>query len=134
MKKDKVQWIFGNPGSTVLVKLLRWTARVWSLLAFALALVVTLSPDPHATNPITAGEFFMLSLWAIPILGLLLSWRFERVGALITILAMPIREALYILTSREWMINFLLIWALVIPPAVMYLLAWSLDRKMETKP
>lgn len=30
---------------------------------------------------------------------------------------------------EEWIINFLLIWALVIPPAVMYLTAWSKDRK-----
>ncbi len=133
MKKRKVKWILGNPKSTILVKILRWTARVWSLLAFFLALVVALSPDPNATNPITVGAYFMLSLWLIAILGLLLAWRYERLGALITILVMPIREALYILLNRDWEINFLLIWALVIPPAAMYLLAWSLDRKRETK-
>ena len=131
MEKGKVHWILGNPDSTILVKILRWTARIWSLLAFVLALVVALSPDPHAVNPITAREGFMLSLWLIAILGLLLAWRFERLGALISIIIMPIREAIYILFYREWTINFLLIWALVIPPAVIYLIAWSRDRKVD---
>jgi hypothetical protein len=131
MNKSKTQWILGNPESTVLVKVLRWTARVWSLLAFALAMVVAFSPDPHAVNPITAREFFMLSLWLVAILGLLLAWRFEKLGALISIIIMPLREVLYVLVYREWTINFLLIWALVVPPAVMYLLAWTLDRKQQ---
>lgn len=129
MKKSKGHWILGNRDSTVRVKILRWIARIWSLLALILALVRALSPDPHAVNPITARELFMLSLWLIAILGLVLGWRFERLGALIAIIIMPVREALYVLFYREWTVNFLLIWALVIPPAIMYLLAWSGDRK-----
>lgn len=129
MEKAKLHWILGNPDSTVRVKILRWTARIWSLLALILALVMALSPDPYAVNPITTRELFMLSLWLIAILGLVLGWRFERLGALIAIIVMPVREVLYFLFYREWTVNFLLIWALVIPPAIMYLLAWSGDRK-----
>ncbi|MDW7755576.1 MAG: hypothetical protein SCH68_10470 [Brevefilum sp.] len=129
MKKEKGHWILGNPDSTVRVKILRWIARIWSLLALILALVIAISPDPYAVNPITARELFMLSLWLIAILGLVLGWRFERMGALITIIIIPVREALYVLFYREWTVNFLLIWALVIPPAILYLLAWSGDRK-----
>lgn len=129
MEKGKRHWILGNPDSTTTVKILRWTARVLSLLAFILAMVVALSPDPYAVNPITAWEIFMLSLWLIAILGLILAWRFERLGALITIFIMPLREVIYFLFYREWTINFLLIWALVIPPAVMYLTAWSRDHR-----
>ena len=129
MKKTKGQWLLDNPDSMILLKILRWTARIWSLLAFTLAMVVAFSPDPNAVNPITTRESFMLSLWLVAILGLLLAWRFERLGALITIIIMPVRELLYFLIYREWTINFLLIWALVIPPAVIYLIAWSRDRK-----
>lgn len=128
MDKSSGHWILGNRDSTNFVKILRWTARIWSLLAFAFAMVVAFSPDPHAVNPITVRELFMLSLWLIAILGLLIAWRFERMGALITIVIMPLREMLYYLFYREWIINFLLVWALVIPPAVMYLTAWSKDR------
>lgn len=129
MENSKRLWILGNRDSTVFVKILRWIARVWSLLTLILALVVALSPDPYAVTPISLREFFMLSLWLVAILGLVLGWRFERLGALIALIIMPVREAPYILFYREWTVNFLLIWALVIPPAAMYLSAWSGDRK-----
>lgn len=131
-KKCKIGWIFGNPDSTIFVKILRWTARVWGLLAFTFALVMAIGTALNTTNPIKIRELFMLSLWLIAILGLVLAWRFERLGALITLIIMPVREALYILFYKEWTINFLLIWALVIPPGAMYLLAWSKDRKSKT--
>lgn len=79
------------------MKILRWIARIWSLLSLIFALVIATSPDPYAVNPITAREFFMLSLWLIAILGLVLGWRFERLGVLITIIIMPEREILYAL-------------------------------------
>jgi hypothetical protein len=131
MNNIKAQWILGNKNSSTRVKILRWIARAWSLFALALALLIMLSPDPYAVNPIQPGEVFMLSLWGLAILGLLLAWRWEQLGALSTILIMPIRELVYILIYREWTVNFLLIWALVIPPAVMYLLAWYRDRKQQ---
>ena len=129
MNEKSAPWILGNKNSATSVKVLRWIARVWSLFALALALLIMLSPDPHAVNPIQPREVFMLSLWGLAILGLLLAWRWERLGALLTIFIMPIREVVFILIYREWMVNFLLIWALVIPPAVMYLLAWRSDQK-----
>jgi predicted ABC-type exoprotein transport system permease subunit len=131
MNNIKAQWLLGNKNSSTRVKVLRWIARAWSLFALALALLIMLSPDPYAVNPIQPGEVFMLSLWGLAILGLLLAWRWEQLGALSTILIMPIRELVYILIYREWTVNFLLIWALVIPPAVMYLLAWYGDRKQQ---
>ena len=129
MNEKSAPWILGNKNSATSVKVLRWIARVWSLFVLALALLIMLSPDPHAVNPIQPREVFMLSLYGLAILGLLLAWRWERLGALLTIFIMPIREVVFILIYREWMVNFLLIWALVIPPAVMYLLAWRSDQK-----
>lgn len=131
MNNIKAQWILGNKNSSTRVKVLRWIARAWSLFALGLALLIAFTPDPYAVNSIQPREIFMLSLWGLAILGLLLAWRWERLGALLTMLIMPIRELVYILVYREWTINFLLIWALVIPPAVMYLLAWYLDRKQQ---
>ncbi len=130
MKKIKVHWLLGNPASSIRVKILRWIARVWSLLIFAFALAVALDQN---YSTIKTREKFMLSLWMVAFLGLLLAWRFERLGALITIIIMPVREVLYFLIYREWTINFLLIWAMVLPPAVMYLLAWSSDRNSEVR-
>ncbi len=133
MNKKKEHWILGNKNSSTLVKILRWTARIWSLLALTLALVIIFTPDPYQVRPITMMEIFMLSFWGVAILGLVLAWRWEPFGALLTIIIMPLRELIYYLLHREWVINFLIVWALVIPPAVMYLLAWTLDRKQGQK-
>jgi len=133
MNENTISWLLGNKHSSKNVKVLRWIARAWSLFALALALLIVLSPDPHAVNPIQPREVFMLSLWGVAILGLLLAWRWERLGALLTIIIMPIRELVFIAIYREWTVNFLLIWALVIPPAVMYLLAWYNDKKQQAQ-
>lgn len=53
--------------------ILRWTARIWSALVLILALVIVFSPDPYQIHAMTFEEGFMLSLWAIPILGLILA-------------------------------------------------------------
>ena len=131
MKDNKGQRLLGNKNSSTHVKILRWIARIWSLFGLALALLIAFSSDPYAVNPIQPHEVFMLSLWGIAILGLILAWRWERFGALLTIITMPIRELVYILIYREWTVNFLLIWALVIPPAVMYLFARYRDRNQQ---
>jgi hypothetical protein len=129
MKGQKENWIFGNKNSSVLVKILRWVARIWGLFALILALFIVFTPDPYQVRPITAMEVFMLSFWGVAILGLILAWRWERFGAVLTLITMPVREVVYILLHRGWTINFLLIWALVIPPALMFLFAWYQDHQ-----
>lgn len=129
MNDQKEKWILGNKNSSVLVKILRWVARIWSLFALIIALLVVFTPDPYQVRPITAMEVFMLSFWGVAIFGLILAWRWERFGAVLTLITMPVREVVYILLHRGWTINFLLIWALVIPPALMYLFAWYKDHQ-----
>jgi hypothetical protein len=92
-----------------------------------LALVIALSPDPYQTHAMTLEEGLILSLWAIPILGLILAWWKEKLGAIITLTSIVLREVIYKSMHREWTINFLLVWALVVPPAIMYMLARKLD-------
>ena len=129
MKKNTDHWLFGNKNSSIVVKILRWTARIWSLFALALALIIVFSPDPYATEAVPFKDYFILSLWGVAILGLVIAWRWERIGAWMAIITLAIREVLYVIINHEWSISFLLVWALVVPPAVMFLLAWTLDHQ-----
>jgi hypothetical protein len=129
MEKRKAGWILAHKDSTIPVKILRWVARIWSLFALTIALMVVFTPDPYQVRPITPMEVFMLSFWGVAILGLVLAWRWERFGAMVTIITMPVRELVYFLMHRTWIVNFLLIWALVIPPAILYLIVSYLDQK-----
>lgn len=122
-----------KPGHKPIVLILRWVARIWSLLVLMLALVIAFSPDPYQTHAMTFEEGFMLSLWAIPILGLILVWWKEKLGAIIALTFIALREVIYITMYREWTVNFLLVWALVVPPAVMFLIASYYSRRNNTE-
>lgn len=108
---------------------IRWIARIWSLLIAAAALMIAFTPDPYATEPISVRDAFLLSLWGVAILGLLIAWRWELVGALVAIATMLIRELAWVVLYGHWLVNFLIVWLLVVPPAVLFLAAWNLSRR-----
>lgn len=114
-------------------RILRWIARIWSLLMLIFALIRVFTPDPYATRPITALEVFLLSFWGVAILALMFAWKWEKIGALIAIVTMAVRELVYFITTGEWIINFLIIWAFIIPPAILYLLAHKIDKSNQSQ-
>ena len=114
-------------------RILRWIARIWSLLLLIFALIRVFTPDPYATRPITALEVFLLSFWGVAILALMFAWKWEKIGALIAIVTMVLRELVYFITTGEWIINFLIIWVLIIPPAIFYLLAHRIDKNIQSQ-
>ena len=114
------------------VLLLRWAARLWSLLVFAVALLVIVVPDPNATEPVPLGDWFLLSLWGVAILGLLVAWRWELAGGILTIATMFVRELAWTAIHGLWLPSFLIVWALVVPPAILFMVAWGMgagDRR-----
>jgi hypothetical protein len=112
------------------VKIIRWIARIWSILIFGLTLLVMAIPDPYATEPNPAEDWFLLSLYGVAILGLLGAWRWELAGSIVTIATLFIRELAWIILKGPWMVNFLIFWALVLPPAILYLIAWKATRRL----
>jgi hypothetical protein len=113
------------------VIIIRWMARIWSILVFVAALFVIFNPDPYSTEPVPATDWFLLSLWGVAILGLLVAWRWELVGGIITIATMFIRELAWIILRGHWLVNFLIIWLFIVPPAILFLLARGLERKAK---
>jgi hypothetical protein len=116
------------------VLIIRWVARIWSLAVLIMALLIVFSPDEHSTGAqLPARDIFMLSLWGVAIFGLLLAWLWEEFGGLFTIIVMFFRELTFFLLYNEWNINFLLIWGAFIPPAILFLVAASRDRKAKER-
>ncbi|MGW8226605.1 MAG: DUF7670 domain-containing protein [Anaerolineales bacterium] len=111
------------------IKITRWIARIWSILVFVVVLFIIFTPDPYATEPIPFEDWFLLSLWGVVILGLLVAWRWELVGGIITIVTLFIREIAWIILKGGWMVSFLIVWLFIAPPAILFLLAWGLERK-----
>ena len=111
------------------VTITRWIARIWSFLVFAVAILEIFVPDPNATEPVPLADWFLLSLWGVAILGVLVAWRWELVGGIITIATMFIRELAWVILKGHWLVNFLIVWSFVVPTAILFLVAWGLERK-----
>ena len=109
--------------------LIRWIARIWSILVFVFVLLQIFTPDPYATQPVPLEDWFLLSLWGIAVLGLLVAWRWELAGGILTIAVMVLRELAWIVLKGAWLVNFLIVWLFLVPPAVLFLIAWRLERK-----
>jgi hypothetical protein len=122
LKKDK-ELMNSPPAVSRTIKIIRWIARIWSIVLFSFALLVLLTPDPYATEPISAQDFFLLFLYGIAILGLVIAWRWELVGSMIAIVTMFIRELAWVILKGPWLVNFLIFWIMVLPPAILYLIA-----------
>ena len=110
-------------------KRIRWLARIWSLLILTFTVVRIFTPDPYATEPVPFEDWFLLSLWGIAILGVLVAWKWETTGAIITIGTLFFREAAWLVIKGRWIPNFLIIWVLLVPPVILFLVARRMERK-----
>jgi hypothetical protein len=112
------------------VKIIRWTARIWSLLAIGLGLLM-LIPDSESAGPIAPVDIFLLSLTGLAMLGLLIAWRWERTGGIFTIGMLFIREIAWVILKGNWMLGFLVLWLFFLPPAIMFIIAWRLEKQAK---
>jgi hypothetical protein len=117
------------------VLIIRWVARIWSLVVLVIALLIAFSPDPYATgDPLPIRDWLFLSLWSLAIFGLLIAWFWELVGGIITITVMFLREIIWIIMTGRWMVNFLIVWVALVPPAILFIIAWRLEKSEVAKP
>jgi hypothetical protein len=109
----------------------RWIARIWSLLLAAFASLMVLTPDPTITGPVPLEDWFLLGLWGAAILGLLIAWRWQTFGAVFAMVARLLREVAWVILRGGWVVGFLIVWALIVPPAILFLVAHRLESKGE---
>lgn len=107
----------------------RWIARIWSLPIFVFVVRMIVTPDPTIVAPVPLLDWFFLGLWGCAVLGLAISWRWETLGAIITIGIMFLREILWVLLKGPWMPSFLMVWALLVPPAILFLVSGRAERR-----
>jgi hypothetical protein len=121
-----------NPSKAVprSVKIIRWAARIWSLLAIGMGLLM-LIPDSESAGPIAPVDIFLLSLTGLAMLGLLIAWRWELTGSIFTIAMLFIREIAWVILKGNWMLGFLVLWFFFLPPAIMFISAWRLEKQTK---
>ena len=114
------------------IKIFRWTARIWSILVLIFAIVLLLTQLSADSGEAPTTLFWVLfGLWFFGVLGLVAGWRWEIAGAVIAITALISREMAVFYLSGEFLVGFWLVWLPIIPPAVLYILAWREESKQK---
>ena len=114
------------------IKIIRWIARIWSILVliFAIVLLLTqlLADDSQGS---TTLNWVLFGLWFAAVLGLVASWRWEIAGPVIAITALISREMAVFYLSGEFLLGFWMVWLPVLPPVILFILAWREDNKLK---
>jgi hypothetical protein len=50
------------------------------------------------------------------------------VGGLLTIVTLVMRDTLYLIMLGNWVENLIFVWIPLVPPAVLFLLAWRMEK------
>jgi hypothetical protein len=127
------------------VKTLRWIARVWSLLLLLLALAVTLTPPmldgtqapAPVPEPTPVIEYVALGAYALAVLGLLLAWRWELVGGIISILGVILHDILFYISvgfAAQYLAGNLIVGLAFILPAALFITCWILACRRQPIP
>lgn len=113
------------------VVIVRWLARIWSLLAFVVLIPILVPREPFAVQLLPVAHWGLLAYYGLSVLGLAIAWRWEGVGGGLAI-AGPFGHVLDArLTQGLWMVDVrtALLWtALFILPGLLFLSAWSHSR------
>ena len=110
---------------------IRWIARVWTILVLTFVCLRIIVPDPSVTGPVPLEDLFLLGLWAAAAFSLLIAWKWESIGARIVVGILVVREIAWVVLKGRWYVNFLLVWLVLVPPAVMFLAARRVGRASE---
>jgi hypothetical protein len=116
------------------VKTIRWIARIWSVLVTVFIGMIFIDPFAGGPGPIAPLDLFLLSLTGVAILGLWTAWRWELAGGIFTLAMLFVREIAWVILKGRWLLGFLFLWILIAPPAILFLIAWRLERKAKQSP
>lgn len=116
------------------IKIIRWVARIWSILAVLLAFALLFTTLWESGDDPPSTIFWLLfGLWFAAVLSLMVSWRWEIAGGVLAITALMSREMAYFYLSGEILSNFWMVWLPVLPPAILFILAWGEERKIKAE-
>jgi hypothetical protein len=118
-----------------LAKSLRWTARIWGLLAALTVLLVVLVSDKGSlSQPAPWIEWALLALYGVAALALLLAWRWEAVGGWLAVLCMLVEIFGFRLVKGTWyptLAGLIVPLAIFALPGILFVLVSALSRRQR---
>jgi hypothetical protein len=119
-----------------LIPRLRLLARIWSVVVFALALMLIIAPDPNLVTPVPVTDWILLATFpGLAIVGLLLAWRWEGLGggiALTAFIAHLIAFRFFRGLALPAPVALVQLLVFVVPGLV-FILCWHLSRRRAVR-
>lgn len=117
------------------IKLLRKTARIWSVVIIGLGVLVFIAEIIEAStaelDPYPWFENLIPLTLFLSVLGLALAWRFEGIGAAITLGAALANLLLYIASGRTQVGVVALILSPIVLPGLFFLVCWRASARIS---
>jgi len=119
------------------LNLIRWIARIWSLLPIFFALAHIFEDDTNSTGETFFTDYILLSLLAIYVIGLLIAWKWDYIGGLISTISFVVFLVLFFIFvgPRVEAANILPMLAVfllgALPPALLFTYYGCKKRKQK---
>ncbi len=107
------------------IRIVRWAARIWSIGSIGLILLFIIG---EGINPTAPREWLGLLFFPFGIsLGMILAWRKEGLGGIITAGSLLIFYGIHYATAGRFPKGWA--WLVFAAPGFLFLLCWYLSRK-----
>ncbi|MEI8279793.1 MAG: hypothetical protein WCG87_08500 [Bacteroidota bacterium] len=122
--------------SARIIIITRWIARILAILiaGFILLMFVGESLESHGpSTPISTKNIFLLTIFFFAWLGLVLSWKYEWIGSLITIIGIA---TMSVIMAISYIMNGIapfpkaLVLSWICIPSILFLICRHYDRKL----
>ena len=116
------------------LSIIRWSARLWSLVIFALVAVILLTPDPLAPKSFPLTVWIEGGFYWVFIVGLGMAWKWEGFGGVLAIGGVVGHEVAFRIVRGYWYVElgnagFLF----VLIPGLLFLIVWILAHNYRAK-
>ena len=110
------------------VRVTRWVARIWSLGPILFALGEIIFPHAEEGVDVSLTDWLMLSLVFISVFGLVLAWRWERLGGWLSLVTLAVLSILFLIIVERSFPALLIILVGIGVPGVLFLVSAYADR------
>ena len=118
-----------------IVTIIRWIARIWSILIFVIALLIVVLPDPNVVQPVPLTDWNELGFYWVSILGLLLAWRWEGLGGTMAIAGVAGHDVAFRIIRGYWfhvLVPSALLEFVFVLPGILFIACWALSRSRRS--
>ena len=119
---------------------IRWIARMWACLVALIVVLMLVIPDsnagPRALANLSPVDIIGLGFYFLAALGLLLAWRWELAGAIVTIVCVIGHELIFYIQngfSNQYFRGNAVVGSVFIIPAVLFLISWRFSSKKQER-